>query len=278
MGGFNAKAPKDDFTKKKPESRQPSEKTKKVEEQAKRLEEPKESQKPLEEKPVEKVASKTFYGVSPMEMAKQLDAENAKKMASEMTDKASDLGNIEENPNDQNTAGQNMYGKREENKTHSGKVIGSNAFNNPFGKPNQPTVASGIPQTQTNPTLAPAAFGQSSLGQASAMQESHIQPGGASKIGRTFGSAKQDKTEGWNTGTANSFLASGANKAEDNDMAEEDIFGEGEPQQVNTGFANPTSFGQPQSTAFGQPTGSGNLQSSLGFDPKSNPSFTQRRK
>lgn len=277
MGGFNARAPKDDFTKKKPESRQPSERTKKDEEQPKRLDETKPIQKPLEEKPVEKVASKTFYGVKPMEMAAKLDAENAKKMVSEMTDKTAELDNIEENPLEQKTSNQNMFGKGEENKTNSGKVFGSNAFNNPFGKATQPTVSSGIGQPQSNPTLAPAAFGQSSLGQASAIQDTQTSSG-ASKIGRTFGSAKQDKTEGWNTGTANSFLASGANKADDNEMAEEDIFGEGEPQQVNTGFANPTSFGQPQSTAFGQPSSSSNLQSSLGFDPKSNPSFTQRRK
>lgn len=132
--------------------------------------------------------------------------------------------------------------------------------------------------------MAPAAFGQSSLGQIAATQPAHAT--GFGSAARTFGTAKIDHPSGSSAfksliGTSqpqtNAFLASGADKVDDNEMAdEEDIFGGGQPVQPSTGFGAPSPFGA-QPTGFGQPSG-GTLQSSLGFDPKSNPSFTQRRK
>lgn len=66
-------------------------------------------------------------------------------------------------------------------------------------------------------------------------------------------------------------------------MADDDIFGE---QQVqNSNFKSSKIFGgdqipfnQPTISPFGGIPGGMSLKSNLGFDPKSNPSFTTRRK
>ena len=70
----------------------------------------------------------------------------------------------------------------------------------------------------------------------------------------------------------NSFLASGANAREDNDMAtDEDIFGSGNPTFQGMSFGmhlNPTPFSAKPPMSFGQ----------AAVPNKSSPSFTQRRK
>jgi len=235
----------------------------------------------LIEKPVDKFASKTFYGGNPMEMAKKMDEENARRMKSELTDRTGDLDNIEEKPDSEEVNPKKAFGKGVTDQTTSGKVMPSTNFSNPFGGAPKPGISGG----QGNPTLTPAAFGQSSLGQATMTQDVSKQPKSTSNQGRTFGSINPTSGGsgfksliGSNQPQTNTFLASGADKVEDNDMAaDEDIFGEGTSQPVNTGFGNPTGFGQPQNTGFGQMSGGSNTQGSLGFNPK-NPSFTQRRK
>ena len=86
-----------------------------------------------------------------------------------------------------------------------------------------------------------------------------------------------------NKPSTTSFLTSKSNKQVDNDMADEDIWGEENTSssafRSSKIFGGPTiTFNQPKVSQFGVNSSGGSLQSSLGFDPKSNPSFTQRRK
>jgi len=156
------------------------------------------------------------------------------------------------------------------------------------------------PSTSMNPTLGGGTFGQSSLSQALSSNKAGSKQDVFGQTNRTFGSKNEDSGTGMSgfksiTSSAqpntNSFLASGGN---DNDMDEEDIFGSGQPSQPNQpsfGFNNSSAFNSSSGSAFGQPsTGlgqpkpsifgqtSGTMGSSLGFNPQSNPSFTQRRK
>lgn len=140
----------------------------------------------------------------------------------------------------------------------------------PFGS----SFGSGGFTQSSNPTLGSAAFGQSSLAQATASNPSSGFGMGSSQPARTFGSVTQENTGGSifksvaSSGQTNTFLSSGGENANDNDMADEDIFGSGQPSQQPSAFGGSGTFGQP----------AGKIQSTLGFDPKSKPSFTQRRK
>jgi hypothetical protein len=219
----------------------------------------KEETKKLEGKSVEAFASKTYYGVNPLEMAKQFEKENPSKIDEEdetdekTTDKA-DLGNMKPEEESAITKEVKLPISQSQN---PGNVFKKSATTGLFG--------------QKNPMMAGASFGQSSLSQA--MGDSQKETFGIVPPKRTFGSASHDAHPsssgftglvGSNQPKQSTFLESGANAQEDNDMAEdEDIFGGNQPQQ-NPNFMNPAPFGVAKST--------------INFDPKSNPSFTQRRK
>ena len=219
----------------------------------------KEESKKLEAKPVEAFASKTYYGVNPLEMAKQFEKENPSKIDEEddsdekTTDKA-ELGNMK---------------SEELSATPKEVKLPASQPQQPGNVFKKPTGTIGV-FGQKNPMMTGASFGQSSLSQA--MGDSHKEGLGISTSGRTFGSASHDSHPGHPGFTGligsgqpkqNAFLESGGNAQDDNDMADdEDIFG-GNPPAQNPGFMNPTSFG---------------ASKPINFDPKSNPSFTQRRK
>ena len=178
-----------------------------------------------------------------------------------------------------------------ENKLGSGIGVFKNQPSSFFGS--KPAIIN----STNNPTLGSGTFGQSSFDQALASNTSHKAAESISNPGRTFGSKKTEEKSGFSgfksvvssSQPKNSFLASGGNN---NDMDDEDIFGNNQPAQPGFGFNNPSPFTQPQSTGFTQPQNPGfgqpgnvgfgqskpTISTSLGFNPKSNPSFTQRRK
>lgn len=235
----------------------------------------------LIDNPVDKVASKTFYGISPLEMAKKLDEEEAKEEAKKEEIKGD---KIKDDTPEEKPVVKTFLGFKDTNqppKQMTSSPFGGSSGVNIFQKKSETKMQN------ENPTLSTGTFGQSSLSQAIASNPSQ-NFGAINQVARTFGGANKESTAGF-TGfksiigssepTANTFLASGANKQDDNDMAEDDIFGTGLPTQPS-GFTNPSPFNQ-NAGNFGQPNSfipSGTINPSLGFDPKSNPSFTTRRK
>lgn len=230
---------------------------------------------------VEKVASKTFYGISPLEMAKKLDQEEEAKEEP----KKEEISEIKKDDTPEEKPKVNTFlGFKEPNqpsKPSSSTPFGGSSGANIFQKKSESTMHN------DNPTLSTGTFGQSSLSQAIASNPTQGF-GAIAQVGRTFGGANKEPTTGF-TGfksiigssqpSTSTFLASGANKQDDNDMAEDDIFGTGLPTQPS-GITNPSPFNQ-NAGNFGQPNNfipSGTISTSLGFDPKSNPSFTTRRK
>jgi len=123
-------------------------------------------------------------------------------------------------------------------------------------------------------SMAPASFGKSSLSQA---VSGNSQGSFGVNNERKFGSVVQTPTTGFGFKSVinsapqntNNFLASGSGRIDDDMGDDQDVFG-----QDSSNMPPPMQRNMPSH----MPMNPGNMQSSLGFDPKSNPSFKQRRK
>ena len=248
---------------------------------------------------VSKFALKTFYGVKPIDMLKKFENDGQSK-AKVQEDKKDDIkeDDIKEDNikvDDVNQSEPKLVKKDISAIFSASSSQPSKAMFTSSSSKSKPFTGKGGPFSAGKPQgLAPAAFGQSSFGTSSAKpspfgtkpaEKSENNPifGGGRTFGGGLGKDNSNPSSAFgfkaiassaNT-QSNSFLASGANAGEDNDMAtDEDIFGSGSaPSHSMGGFGmhsspSPFAASKPSPMSFGQPS----------IPNTSSPAFTQRRK